>query len=51
MAIWPSASLAATAYEAAGFVTLLAFMAFVFAVAIALGMLAVKLLASRDDET
>jgi hypothetical protein len=50
MAIWPSASLAVTAYEATGFVTLLAFMGFVFAVAIALGVLAVKLLASRDDE-
>lgn len=49
MAIWPSARLAVAAYEASGFVTLLAFMGFVFALAIALGFVAVKLLAG--DET
>jgi|GEM_PF-4174492 len=50
MAIWPSARLAATTYEATGFVTLFAFMSFVFALAIALGVLAVKFLAGDDGE-
>ncbi|WP_119269872.1 hypothetical protein [Taklimakanibacter deserti] len=50
MAIWPSARLAATTYEATGFVTLFVFMSFVFALAIALGVLAVKLLAGDDGE-
>jgi hypothetical protein len=49
MAIWPSARLAVTAYEATGFVTLLAFMGFVFALAIALGVVAVKLLTRNDS--
>jgi hypothetical protein len=48
MAIWPSARLAVIAYEATGFVTLLAFMGFVFALAIALGIVAVKLLAGDE---
>jgi hypothetical protein len=52
MAIWPSAHLAAFAYEATGFfVPLLVFMGFVFALAIALGVVAVKLLSDRDSET
>lgn len=51
MAIWPSARLAATAYDATGLVTLFAFMSFVIALAIALGVLAVKLLAGDDGET
>ena len=51
MAIWPSARLAATAYDATGFVTLFAFMSFIIALAIALGVLAVKLLAGDDGET
>lgn len=50
LAIWPSARLAVTAYEATGFVTLLGFMGFVFVMALALGLLAVRLLAGRDDE-
>lgn len=48
--IWPSAHLAASAYEAAGFVTLAAFMGFVFALALFLGLLAVKLLAAHDGK-
>ncbi len=48
--IWPAAHLAVSAYEAAGFVTLALFMAFVFALAVALGVLSVKLLASHDGE-
>lgn len=48
MAIWPSARLAVTAYEASGFVTLLAFMGFVFGLAIALGVVAVKLLTGDE---
>jgi hypothetical protein len=48
MAIWPSAHLAVGAYDATGFVTLLAFMGFVFVRAIALGIVAVKLLASAN---
>lgn len=48
MAIWPSARLAAAAYEASGFVTLIAFMGFVIALAIALGFVAVKLLAGDE---
>ena len=49
MAIWPSARLAVSTYEVLGFVTLLAFMGFVFALATALGIAAVKLLGG--DET
>lgn len=48
MAIWPSAGLAAAAYEASGFVTLIAFMGFVIALAIALGFVAVKLLTGDE---
>jgi L-asparagine transporter-like permease len=48
LAIWPSARLAVTAYEASGFVTLFAFMGFVFALAIGLGVVAVKLLAGDE---
>ncbi|MGE0239368.1 MAG: hypothetical protein AB7F09_00460 [Parvibaculaceae bacterium] len=51
MAIWPSARLAAIAYEATGVVTLFAFMGFIIAVAIALGVAAVKLLSGSDGET
>jgi hypothetical protein len=49
MAIWPSARLAVSAYEVSGFVTLLAFMGIVLALATALGVAVVKLLA--EDET
>ncbi len=49
MMIWLSAHLAVSGYDAAGFVTLLAFMGFAFALATALGIVAVKLLAK--DET
>lgn len=49
--IWPGARLAVTTYEASGFVALAAFMAFVFALAVALGILSAKLLASHDGET
>jgi hypothetical protein len=49
MAILPSARLAVSAHKVLGFVTLLAFMGFVFALAIALGVAATKLLAG--DET
>ena len=48
IAIWPSARLAVSAYEATGFVTLLAFMGFVFALATALGVVAVTVLAGDD---
>ena len=48
MAIWPSARLAAIAYEASGFVTLIAFMGFVIGLAIALGFVAVKLLTGDE---
>jgi hypothetical protein len=48
-AIWPSARLAVSAYEGSGVVTLLAFMGFVFALATALGVTAVKALSG--DET
>jgi hypothetical protein len=51
MVIWPSARFAALAYEVTGFVTLLAFMAFVFTIAIALGAAAVKLLYGDDRDT
>jgi hypothetical protein len=47
--IRPGAHLAASAYEAAGFVTLAVFMAFVLALAIALGMLAGRLLTTGED--
>jgi hypothetical protein len=50
LAIWPSARLAVTAYEATGFVTLIAFMAFVIGLAIGLGVVTVKLLAGNDGE-
>jgi hypothetical protein len=50
LAIWPSARLAVIAYEAMGLVTLIAFMAFAFALAIGLGVVAVKLLAGNNDE-
>lgn len=48
--IWPGAHLAVSAYEASGFVTLAAFMFFVLAVAIALGVLAEKLFAAGEDD-
>ncbi|MGE0007100.1 MAG: hypothetical protein AB7S92_16110 [Parvibaculaceae bacterium] len=51
MAIWPSARLAAIAYEAAGIVTLVVFMGFVFALAVSLGAVVVKLLSGTDGET
>lgn len=47
--IRPGARLAVSTYEATGFVTLVAFMAFVLALAIALGVLAEKLLAAGED--
>lgn len=47
--IWPGARLAVSTYQAAGFVTLAVFMAFVLALAITLGVLAEKLLAAGDD--
>lgn len=49
--IWPGARLAVSTYEAAGLMTLTAFMVIVFAVAVALGVVAMKLLAGRDGET
>jgi len=49
--IWPGARLAVTTYEVSGFVALAAFMAFVFALAVALGILSARLLASHDGET
>ncbi|WP_119389543.1 hypothetical protein [Taklimakanibacter lacteus] len=49
--IWPGARLAVSAYQGAGLVTLAAFMVVVFVLAMALGVLAVKFLASRDGET
>ncbi|WP_162914350.1 hypothetical protein [Taklimakanibacter lacteus] len=49
--IWPGANLAVAAYEASGFVAIAAFMAFVFALAVALGVLSADLLASHDGET
>jgi hypothetical protein len=51
MLIWPSARLAVLAHEASGLVMLAAFMGFILALALALGVLAVKLLASHDGET
>jgi hypothetical protein len=47
----PGAHLAVSAYEAAGFVTLVAFMAFVLALAIALGRLVERLFAAGEDRT
>lgn len=47
----PGANLAVSAYEAAGFVTLVAFMAFVLALAIALGRLVERLFAAGEDHT
>lgn len=47
--IRPGAHLAVSAYEATGFVTLVAFMAFVLALAIALGMLAGRLFTTGED--
>lgn len=47
----PGANLAVSAYEAAGFVTLVAFMAFVLALAIALGRLVERLFAAGEDRT
>ena len=49
--IWPGARLAVSTYEVSGFVALAAFMAVVFALAVALGILSAKLLASHDGET
>lgn len=49
--IRPGAHLAVSAYEAAGFVTLAAFMAFVLALAIALGRLVERLFAAGEDRT
>lgn len=51
MLIWPSARWAVEAYEASGLVTLAVFMGFILALALALGVAAVKLLASHDGET
>lgn len=48
--IWPGAHLAVAAYEVTGFVTLAAFMAFVLALAIVLGVLAEKLFAADEDD-
>ncbi len=48
--IWPAARLAASTYEVAGLVTLLAFMVLISALAVALGVLTMKLLASHDGE-
>lgn len=48
--IWPGAQWAVSAYEAAGFVTLAAFMVLVFALALGLGVLSVKLLAKHDGD-
>lgn len=47
--IRPSAHLAVSAYEAAGFVTLAAFMLFVLAFAIALGVLCERLFTAGED--
>jgi len=49
--IWPGANLAVATYESSGFVAIAAFMAFVFALAVALGVLSADLLAGHDDET
>lgn len=49
--IWPGANLAVESYEASGFVAIAAFMAFVFALAVALGVLSADLLASHDGES
>jgi hypothetical protein len=49
--IRPGAHLAVSAYEAAGFVTLATFMAFVLALAIALGGLVERLFAAGEDHT
>jgi hypothetical protein len=49
--IRPGAHLAVSAYEAVGFVTLAAFMAFVLALAIALGRLVERLFAAGEDRT
>lgn len=49
--IRPGAHLAVSAYEAAGFVTLAVFMAFVLVLAIALGRLAERLFAAGEDGT
>jgi len=48
--IWPGARLAVSTYQAAGVATLAAFMAIVFALAVALGVLTMKLLASNDGQ-
>jgi hypothetical protein len=48
--IWPGARLAVTTYEAAGLATLIVFMIVIFALAMALGMLATRLLAGHDGE-
>ena len=47
--IRPGAHLAVSSYEAAGFVTLAAFMVFVLALAITLGLLSERLFAARED--
>jgi hypothetical protein len=49
--IWPGANLALETYESSGFVAIAAFMAFVFALAVALAVLSADLLAGQDDET
>ena len=49
--MWPGAQLALSAYEDTGFVALAAFMTFVFALAVALAVLAAYQLAGPDDET
>jgi hypothetical protein len=49
--IWPGANLAVASYEASGFVAIAAFMAFVFALAVALGVLSADLRASHDGES
>ena len=48
--IWPGAYLAVSTYEVLGLMMLAAFMAFVFACAVALGVLSMRLLAGRDGE-
>jgi hypothetical protein len=48
--IWPGARLAVSTYEASGVATLAVFMVIVFALAVALGVLNMKLLASHDGE-
>lgn len=48
--IWPGAYLAVSTHEVLGLTTLMAAMVFVFILAVALGVLSMKLLASHDGE-